>query len=95
MRRSMLDILACPIDKFYPLELIEIDTTIDTTINETVIKEGVLFCSQCSRFYPIIEEIPVMLPDELRDKEKDIEFLKKWQEKIPSKITKDGFQWHL
>jgi Uncharacterized conserved protein len=72
----MLDILACPIDKYYPLELFEIDTTIDTTINETVIKEGVLFCSQCSRFYPIIEEIPVMLPDELRDKEKDIEFLK-------------------
>ena len=78
MRRSMLDILACPIDKYYPLELFEIDTTIDTTINETVIKEGVLFCLQCSRFYPIIEEIPVMLPDELRDKEKDIEFLKKW-----------------
>ena len=95
MRRSMLDILACPIDKCYPLELFEIDTTIDTTINETVIKEGVLFCSQCSRFYPIIEEIPVMLPDELREKEKDIEFLKKWQEKIPSKITKNGFPWHL
>ena len=55
MRRSMLDILACPIDKYYPLELFEIDTTIDTTINETEIKEGVLFCSQCSRFYPIIE----------------------------------------
>lgn len=95
MRRSMLDILACPIDKYYPLELFEIDTTIDTPINETVIKEGVLFCSQCSRFYPIIEEIPVMLPDELRDKEKDIEFLKKWQEKIPSKIIKNGNPWHL
>jgi hypothetical protein len=36
-----------------------------------------------------------MLPDELREKEKDIEFLKKWQEKIPSKITKNGFPWHL
>ena len=95
MRRSMLDILVCPIDKYYLLELFEIDTIIDTAINETVIKEGVLFCSQCSRFYPIIEEIPVMLPDELREKEKDIEFLKKWQEKIPSKITKNGFQWHL
>ena len=95
MRRSMLDILACPIDKSYPLELFEIDTTEDTTINETVIKEGVLFCSQCSRFYPIIEEIPVMLPDELREKEKDMEFLQKWQEKIPNKITKNGNPWHL
>jgi len=91
----MLDILACPIDKYYPLELIEIDTADDKTINENVIKEGVLFCSQCSRFYPIIEEIPVMLPDELRDKEKDIQFLQKWYEKIPSKIIKNGYPWHL
>jgi uncharacterized protein YbaR (Trm112 family) len=91
----MLDILACPIDKYYPLELIEIDTTEDKIINEKVIREGVLFCSQCSRFYPIIEEIPVMLPDELRDKEKDIQFLQKWQEKIPSKIIKNGNPWHL
>jgi uncharacterized protein YbaR (Trm112 family) len=91
----MLDILACPIDKYYPLELIEIDTVEDKTINENVIKEGVLFCSQCSRFYPIIEEIPVMLPDELRDKEKDIQFLQKWHEKIPRKIIKNGHPWHL
>ena len=91
----MLDILACPIDKYYPLELIEIDTAEDKIINENVIKEGVLFCSQCSRFYPIIEEIPVMLPDELRDKEKDIQFLQKWEEKIPSKIIKNGNPWHL
>lgn len=91
----MLDILACPIDKYYPLELIEIDTTEDKIINENVIKEGVLFCTQCSRFYPIIEEIPVMLPDELRDKEKDIQFLQKWHEKIPSKIIKNGNPWHL
>lgn len=91
----MLDILACPIDKYYPLELIEIDIVEDKTIKENVIKEGVLFCLQCSRFYPIIEEIPVMLPDELRDKEKDIQFLQKWHEKIPSKIIKNGHPWHL
>ena len=91
----MLDILACPIDKYYPLELIEIDTVEDKTIDENVIKEGVLFCSKCSRFYPIVEEIPVMLPDELRDKEKDIQFLQKWHEKIPSKIIKNGHPWHL
>ncbi|HEY7228029.1 MAG TPA: Trm112 family protein [Nitrososphaeraceae archaeon] len=91
----MLDILACPIDKCYPLELFEIDTTKDSSINDNLISEGILFCSQCSRFYPIIEEIPVMLPDELRDKEKDIEFLQKWREKIPSKIIESGRPWHL
>ena len=31
----MLDILACPIDKYYPLELFEIDTTNDSTINDS------------------------------------------------------------
>jgi hypothetical protein len=36
-----------------------------------------------------------MLPDELRDKEKDIQFLQKWHEKIPSKIIKNGHPWHL
>jgi uncharacterized protein len=91
----MLDILACPIDKHYPLELIQIDASEDTNVKELVIKEGVLFCSECLRFYPIIEEIPVMLPDDLRDKEKDIQFLQKWEQKIPDKITKSGKPWHL
>ena len=91
----MLDILACPIDKHYPLELIQIDASEDTNVKELVIKEGVLFCSECSRFYPIIEEIPVMLPDDLRDKEKDIQFLQKKKKKIPDKITKNGKPWHL
>ena len=43
MRLSMLDILACPIDKHYPLELIQIDASEDTTVKELVIKEGVTF----------------------------------------------------
>jgi uncharacterized protein len=91
----MLDILACPIDKYYPLELIQIDASEDTTVKELVIKDGVLFCSKCLRFYPIIEEIPIMLPDDLRDKEKDIQFLQKWEQKIPDKITRKARPWHL
>ena len=91
MKKSMLDILACPIDKHYPLELFEIVSEAQT------VKEGVLFCTKCSRYYPIIDEIPVMLPDELREKEKyrDIDFLKKWQSKIPDKVIKQGNPWHL
>jgi uncharacterized protein YbaR (Trm112 family) len=82
-------ILACPIDKHYPLELFEI-------VSEgQMVKEGVLFCTKCSRFYPIREEIPVMLPDELREKQNDIEFLQKWQDKIPEKVIKQGNPWHL
>jgi len=91
MKKSMLDILACPIDKHYPLELFEIVSEGQT------VKEGLLFCTKCSRYYPIIDEIPVMLPDELREKQKDrdIGFLKKWQSKIPEKVIKQGNPWHL
>ncbi len=59
------------------------------------IVEGILYCSKCKRFYPIVEEIPIILPDELRDKEKDLTLLKKWNKAIPEKITKYGLPWHL
>lgn len=89
MKRSMLDILACPVDKHYPLELYEINT------QDQEVQEGILFCSKCSRFYPITEEIPVMLPDELREKQHDLDFLGKWQDKIPEKVKNQGKPWHL
>ena len=95
MRKSMLDILACPIDKHYPLELEEFKTVEDSKINEVLIQEGMLSCPSCNRFFPIMDEIPILLPDELRDKQKDIEFLKIWREKIPEKIIKHGNPWHL
>ena len=89
MNKSMMEILACPIDKAHPLELHEIKEKDD------IISEGALVCTKCSRFYPIIEEIPIMLPDELRDKKLEIDFLKKYKENLPEKITKNGLPWHL
>ncbi|MDF2738459.1 MAG: uncharacterized protein K0S93_2320 [Nitrososphaeraceae archaeon] len=125
----MLDILACPIDKNYPLDLIELhvkefendnlresnflnddknsknnnlvinqenDITGEVTKDKIiVIIEGILYCKKCLRFYPIIDEIPIMLPDELREKEKDLEFLKKWKNNIPQKILSNANPWHL
>lgn len=89
MNKKMLDILACPIDKHFPLALFEVKT------KEEVVLEGSLYCDKCSRFFPIIEEIPIMLPDELRDKKQDIDFLKKNQETLPEKIIKQAHPWHL
>ena len=89
MNKSMMDILACPIDKNHPLELFEINQ------NDNTVSEGVLFCSKCSRFYPIIEEIPIMLPDELRDKKQEMEFLEKFKDKLPEKIITKANPWHL
>ena len=117
MRKSLLEILACPIDKHSPLELFEINvhlanesssdkqsenremleeqTDNDTTYDNVIVKEGVIFCSRCSRFFPIIDEIPIMLPDELREREKDLQFLLEWETKIPSKILDHGAPWHI
>lgn len=117
MRKSLLEILACPIDKHTPLELFEINvhstnkfsidkqgekeiTQDELTYNHTsydnvIVKDGVLFCSRCSRFFPIIDEIPIMLPDELREREKDLQFLLEWETKLPSKILDHGVPWHI
>ena len=67
MNKKMMEILACPIDKHHPLEIFEIET------KDEIVMEGALFCTDCSRFYPIIDEIPIMLPDELREKELEME----------------------
>lgn len=89
MKKSLLDILACPIDKYYPLELYELESKGDVVI------EGALRCLKCNRYYPIIDEIPIMLPDELRDKEKDLSFLKKWRDKLPRSVVYEGLPHHL
>lgn len=89
MQRSALDLLACPIDKDYPLELYEL------AVRGDEISDGLLYCTKCGRYYPIVEEIPIMLPDELRKVKDDLEFLKKWQEKLPDKVIKQGNPWHL
>jgi uncharacterized protein len=89
MKRKMLDILACPIDKHYPLELFEVNTEGD------LIVDGAMFCTQCGRFYPIIDEIPVMLPDDLRKKSEDVDFLTKYRDKLPEKIVKQGKPVHM
>jgi uncharacterized protein YbaR (Trm112 family) len=133
MKKHMLDILACPIDKNYPLELIELNVKelekdkikenyhpLNNDENNNIVKknknsgggnkvneikhndekvivviDGILYCKKCSRFYPIIDEIPIMLPDELREKEKDLQFLKKWKHTIPEKILTQSNPWHL
>ena len=89
MNKKLLDILACPICKHHPLEAFNVTET------DGLVIEGALYCTECSRYFPIIEEIPIMLPDELRDKKQDIEFLKNNTESLPEKIVKNGKPWHV
>jgi len=43
---------------------------------EIEIESGILFCSKCKRWYPIVETIPQMLPDKYRDEKIETAFLK-------------------
>jgi len=88
LKRDLLDILACPIDKHYPLELHVFE-------EKKEIVEGLMLCPQCYRWYPIREEIPEMLPDELRNMNDELPFLKKWINQIPQEILMKGKPFNL
>jgi len=88
IKKKLMDILACPIDKHYPLELYIFE-------EKDEIVEGLIVCPKCSRWYPIRDEIPEMLPDELRKENEDLPFLKEWKGKIPEKIQLEGKPFNL
>jgi len=126
LKYRLMDLLACPICKTFPLQLIVFnqhntessnainscdeycsynDRKIDDQKSEDVldckgclqinIVEGILICKGCYRWYPIIEEIPHMLPDELRNEIEDLKFLSKNKEKIPPIILNRGLPFNL
>jgi uncharacterized protein YbaR (Trm112 family) len=88
MKLRLMDILACPIDKYHPLELHVFE-------EKDEIVEGLIVCPKCLRWYPIRDEIPEMLPDELRKADDDLPFLKKWKEKAPPQIVSEGKPFNL
>ena len=129
MKYRLLDLLACPIDKAFPLKLIVFsEKTYERTVKierdeplceeycglnrcsvkgktaselgcEKCVKlevvEGLLICSSCGRWYPIEDEIPSLLPDELRDKEDDLNFLRKHRDKVPKEVLLNGKPFNL
>ncbi len=128
MKYRLMDILACPICKTFPLKLIvfnektydyDVQPSKDVVCEEYCglnreyvsklsrelldcksclkreVAEGILICEKCLRWYPIIDEIPHMLPDELRDKDEDLAFLKKYRDRIPEEILTSGKPWNL
>lgn len=46
------------------------------------ILEALLTCPDCGRYYPVIYGIPIMTPDEYRDKSIEAPTLKKWGLKL-------------
>jgi len=59
MKRSLMDILACPVCKGKLKLSVEEE-------NEHEIVSGSLFCSKCNVRYPILDTIPNLLPPDQR-----------------------------
>ncbi|MEM3185976.1 MAG: Trm112 family protein [Conexivisphaerales archaeon] len=122
MKYRLLDVLACPIDKAFPLELHVLDeqrgenvkrekvacelycsykkTMLQNPGEDWVkycqeclgidVREAVLLCSRCGRWYPVMDSIPRMLPDELRSKKDDEFFLQKYKDKLDKRVIDKG-----
>ena len=68
MRKKLIEILGCPMCGHYPLNIVSIEE------KEDKVFQGILYCQNCKRWYPIRDEIAIMLPDNMRDQKRDDEF---------------------
>ena len=75
MKTSLLQYLCCPICR-NELTCIEHNPTAE-------IKQGILVCGECGRWYPVLDFIPELLPDNLRDWDREIAFLEVFSGQIP------------
>lgn len=68
MRRDLVDILACPLDKSeLRLDVTRAEADADGTDGtDSEVIEGTLTCTACGEAYPIAEGIPNLLPPDLR-----------------------------
>jgi len=76
MRIETINKLCCPFDKE------ELALKIITKDIENNIIEGVLTCNHCKRYYPIISGIPIMSPDEYREKQLEAPLVEKWKPEL-------------
>ncbi len=102
MKRWLMDILACPVkDCRSSLELDVFDAHVldgdDEKFEE--IDSALITCPKCGRWYPVIDGIACMLPDDLRLKGKqqieETKFLEKWKNHIDSDILQNGVPFGL
>ncbi len=102
MKRWLMEILICPAKEcrnelnleVYKSHEIELE---DNQVEE--IDEALLTCPKCGRWYPVIEGIACMLPDDLRMTGKqhieEAKFLERWKERIDSPILENGTPFGL
>ena len=60
MKRDLMDIICCPLDKA------ELELTVEEEDDDEVI-DGTLTCTECGEVYPIEDGIPNLLPPDMRE----------------------------
>ncbi|MDO5614909.1 MAG: Trm112 family protein [Cruoricaptor ignavus] len=88
MKPNILEKLCCPFDKK------DLELSVFSEIDNDV-REGLLVCSSCKRYYPIISGIPIMSPDEYREANFEKPFLDKWQHLLPKHLENFRETEHL
>jgi uncharacterized protein YbaR (Trm112 family) len=56
---------------------------------------GLLFCPKCSRWYPVKEKLPEILPDNQRMRAYELSFLREWRKLLPQKVVTAGEPFNL
>ena len=72
MNYTLIEKLACPFDKA------DLTLKIYAKKEDGSITEGLLTCTVCRRYYPIIHGVPVMTPDEYREAALEQPLLDRW-----------------
>lgn len=75
----------------------EVDT-LYRFLNLIEVDKGLLVCPKCRRWYPIgsaVETIPELLPDDLREKERDLAWLEHWRKLVPDNVLEEGKPFNL
>ncbi len=72
MKPLLLNKLCCPVDK----NELAFQSFVKDENGDII--EGLLTCSECLRYYPIVYGIPIMTPDEYREKSLEEPILAKW-----------------
>lgn len=91
---DILELLYClycaPEDslEFFPLQITESESGVR-------VNQGCLYCTSCTRFYIIKDEILYLSQDNLREKDEELDFLQDWQADLPEKIVFKSKPWNL
>lgn len=54
------------------------------------IKQGVIYCGRCQRWFMVKDEICFLSQDHHREVAEELSFLKRWEEKLPTYVTQQA-----